>query len=164
MWNGTSHRDVQPLKLKYTLNVLQIDVCSTGSHWWQRKIVEIWCMCQNNSISCAAIEKVQRQCACHLMCIIVCGIVRSWWCAALCLAKQRRLRLVWIEYSEWLTDWLNQVGRYRAARAAKKKKQKYWKKQKIGHKAIAQTFRKTGIHKRKSSSTKEMQTLWKTAG
>ena len=24
-------------------------------------------MCQNNSISCAAIEKVQRQCACHHM-------------------------------------------------------------------------------------------------
>ena len=43
----------------------------------QLKIVEIWCMCQNNSISCAAIEKVQRQCACHHMCIIVCGIVRS---------------------------------------------------------------------------------------
>ena len=29
-------------------------------------------MCPNNSISCAAIEKVQRHCACHLMCIIMC--------------------------------------------------------------------------------------------
>ena len=40
----------------------------------QLKIVEIWCMCQNNSISCAAMEKVQQQCACHLMCIIVCHL------------------------------------------------------------------------------------------
>ena len=43
----------------------------------QLKIVESWWMCPNNSISCAAIEKVQQQCAWHLMCIIVCCIVRS---------------------------------------------------------------------------------------
>ena len=42
-----------------------------------------------------------------------------------------------------------------------KKSKSIEKKQKIGHKAITQTFRKTGIHKRKGSSTKEMQTLWK---
>ena len=44
----------------------------------QLKIVDCWCMCSNNSISCAAMEKVQRQCASHLMC----GITCSSWCAS----------------------------------------------------------------------------------
>ena len=62
----------------YELNIVYESMNEVGIELLgQLKIVEIWCMCQNNSISCAAIEKVQRQCACHHMCIIVCGIVRS---------------------------------------------------------------------------------------
>ena len=116
VWNGISHREAQPLKLKYTLNVLQIDVYSTGSHWRQREIVKILQKCQNNSISCAAIQNCARQCALT----IVWGIVN---CVRQCsmVWYGRKEEVIWKEggYGLIRTNWLTYKGKYRAARAAK---------------------------------------------
>ena len=82
-------------------------------------------VCQNNSISCAAIQKVQRHCAQHCVrqcaLTIVRGIVN---CVRQCsmVWYGRKEEVIWKKggYGLIRTNERTNKGRYRAARAAKK--------------------------------------------
>ena len=81
-------------------------------------------VCQNNSITCAAIQKVQRHCAQH--CVRQCALTIVWGivnCVRQCsmVWYGRKEEVIWKEggYGLITGDERTDKGRYRAARAAK---------------------------------------------